>query len=64
MIKVVRDLISSYNYYIKIQFKLQGEISMIERNLHIVYDLEYHLVMVTKYRHPVLTEKVKTLSRK
>ena len=32
---------------------------MIERNLHAVFDLEYHLVIVTKYRHPVLTEEVK-----
>mgnify|MGYP003356971038 CR=1 FL=1 len=24
---------------------------MIERNLHAVFDLEYHLVIVTKYRH-------------
>ena len=34
---------------------------MIERNLHAVYDLEYHLVIVTKYRHPVLTEEVKAI---
>ena len=59
MIKVVRELISSYNHYIKIHFKMQGEINMIERNLHAVFDLEYHLVIVTKYRHPVLTEEVK-----
>lgn len=32
---------------------------MIERNLHAIYDLEYHLVMVAKYRHPGLTEEVK-----
>lgn len=32
---------------------------MIDKNLHAVFDLEYHLVIVTKYRHPVLTEKVK-----
>lgn len=32
---------------------------MIDKNLHAVYDLEYHLVIVTKYRHPVLTEEVK-----
>lgn len=59
MIKVVRELISSYNHYIIIHFKMQGEINMIERNLHAVFDLEYHLVIVTKYRHPVLTEEVK-----
>lgn len=59
MIKVVRNLFSSYNHYIKIHLEIQGEISMIERNLHAIYDLEYHLVMVTKYRHPVLTEEVK-----
>lgn len=59
MIKVVRDLFSSYDYYIKIHFKMQGEISMIEKNLHAIYDLEYHLVIVTRYRHPVLTEDVK-----
>ena len=33
---------------------------MIDKNLHAVYDLEYHLVIVTKYRHPVLTEEVKS----
>lgn len=33
---------------------------MIDKNLHAVFDLEYHLVIVTKYRHPVLTEEVKS----
>ena len=32
---------------------------MIDKNQHAVFDLEYHLVIVTKYRHPVLTEEVK-----
>ena len=32
---------------------------MIRKNRHSVYDLEYHLVVVTKYRHKVLTESVK-----
>lgn len=32
---------------------------MIDKNLHAVFDLEYHLVIMTKYRHPVLTDKVK-----
>ena len=32
---------------------------MINKNLHAVFDLEYHLVIVTKYRHPVLTDKIK-----
>ena len=32
---------------------------MIDKNLHAVFDLEYHLVIVTKYRHPVLSEEVK-----
>lgn len=32
---------------------------MIDKNLHAVFDLEYHLVIVTKYHHPVLTDKVK-----
>ena len=32
---------------------------MIDKNLHAVFDLEYHLVIVTKYRHPVLTDEVK-----
>ena len=31
---------------------------MIDKNLHAVFDLEYHLVIVTKYRHPVLTDEV------
>jgi len=31
---------------------------MTRRNRHSVYDLEYHLVAVTKYRHPVLNEEV------
>jgi putative transposase len=31
---------------------------MLNRNRHSVYDLEYHLVVVTKYRHPVLTREV------
>lgn len=39
--------------------KCKEKISIIERNLHAIYDSEYHLVMVTKYRHPVLTEEVK-----
>ena len=29
---------------------------MLNKNRHSVYDLEYHLVVVTKYKHPVLTE--------
>ena len=31
---------------------------MIDKNLHAIFDLEYHLVIVTKY-HPVLTDEVK-----
>ena len=31
---------------------------MLRRNRHSVYDLEYHLVVVTKYRHPVLSEEI------
>jgi putative transposase len=31
---------------------------MLNFNRHSVYDLEYHLVVVTKYRHPVLTEDI------
>ena len=31
---------------------------MLNRNRHSVFDLEYHLVAVTKYRHPVLTEPI------
>ena len=29
------------------------------KNRHAVYKLQYHLVVVTKYRHPVLTEPIK-----
>ena len=31
---------------------------MLRHNRHSLYDLEYHLVVVTKYRHPVLTEDI------
>ena len=31
---------------------------MLRSNRHSIYDLEYHLVVVTKYRHPVLTSDV------
>ena len=31
---------------------------MIRKNRHSIYDLEYHLVAVTKYRHPVLNKEV------
>ena len=31
---------------------------MLRHNRHSIYDLEYHLVVVTKYRHPVLNEEV------
>ena len=31
---------------------------MLSRNRHSVYDLEYYLVVVTKYRHPVLDDEV------
>jgi len=31
---------------------------MLRHNRHSIYDLEYHLVVVTKYRHPVLSEEV------
>lgn len=30
------------------------------RNRHSCYLLEYHLVVVTKYRHPVITEQIMT----
>ena len=30
------------------------------RNRHSCYLLEYHLVVITKYRHPVITGQVKT----
>ena len=30
------------------------------RNRHSCYLLEYHLVVVTKYRHPVITGQIKT----
>ena len=33
---------------------------MIDKNLHAVFHLEYHLVITTKYRQPVLTEEIKT----
>ena len=28
-------------------------------NRHAIYDLNYHLVVVTKYRHPVIDKKIK-----
>ena len=31
---------------------------MLNRNRHSVYDLEYHLVVVTKYRHPVIIGEI------
>ena len=31
---------------------------MLNHNRHSTYDLEYHLVVVTKYRHPVLTKEL------
>ena len=31
---------------------------MLNKNRHSIFDLEYHLVVVTKYRHPVLTEQI------
>ena len=31
---------------------------MLNKNRHSIYDLEYHLVVVTKYRHPILTEPI------
>lgn len=35
------------------------EESLYRTNRHSCYLLEYHLVVVTKYRHPVLTRKLK-----
>lgn len=35
------------------------EESLYRTNRHSCYLLEYHLVVVTKYRHPVLTGKLK-----
>ena len=31
---------------------------MLRSNRHSIYDLEYHLVVVTKYRHPVLINDI------
>ena len=39
---------------------------MIDKNLHAVFDLEYHLVIVTKYRHydiPIDCLKVTSIVR-
>lgn len=33
---------------------------MLRHNRHATYDLEYHLVVVTKYRQPVIVEDLKT----
>jgi len=33
--------------------------SIYKRNRHAVYDLRYHLVAVTKYRHPVLVDDIR-----
>ena len=35
------------------------EESIYKRNRHAVYDLKYHLVVVTKYRHPVLVDNIR-----
>ena len=32
---------------------------MERKNRHSIYDLEYHLVVVTRYRHPVISERLK-----
>lgn len=29
-----------------------------DRNCHAMYNLQYHLILVTKYRHPVITQDV------
>jgi putative transposase len=36
------------------RFGCKEEKHMERRNRHSVYDLEYHLVVVTRYRHPVI----------
>ena len=33
---------------------------MLTKTRHSVFDLEYHFVLITKYRHPVLTGTLKT----
>lgn len=33
---------------------------MIDKNLHAVFHLEYHLVITTKYHQPVLTKEIET----
>jgi len=35
-----------------------AEYNKYNRNRHAVYKLQYHLVVVTKYRHPVITGKL------
>ncbi len=30
----------------------------LEKNRHAVYKLQYHLIIVTKYRHPVITKEI------
>ena len=35
-----------------------AEYNKYSRNRHAVYKLQYHLVVVTKYRHPVITGKL------
>jgi REP-associated tyrosine transposase len=32
---------------------------VLQKNRHSIYDLEYHLVVVTKYRHPVIADSLK-----
>ena len=32
----------------------------LQANQHSVYSLSYHLILVTKYRHPCMTQEIQT----
>ena len=49
-------------YHIQISYSTPGGRTMLnlQTNQHSVYSLSYHLILVTKYRHPCMTQEIQT----
>lgn len=45
-------------FYLSCKVKKGGIIQMIKKNRHSIYDLNYHLVVVTKYRNKCINQSV------
>lgn len=55
---IIISYINQFYHIYRTYFHIKGDHIHLRcsKNCHSVYNLEYHLILVTKYRHPVITE--------